>query len=289
MPRVEYSKDQPERFLRSVENSEMKIKEISEKLIFLLNSIGGVNPDLIEEIKRKIWECLETREKSDQEIAAENIRTSYKSLNALHNDYKEKFNKIESSMPDEVEQYCNSFKEKIEWVYDIDKMIEKLDDLIAYWDLKINNDNSGKEITLNLLDYDIKILNLWNYNNNGYNITTKNNEIDSVNNHFEIDRDGMLKISSHCSEWRKVATQTDMQNILRTLTSHYWLKSGVNWDIHDEDIAFFMLMTQSDWEFLLKKDKIFGKDRVLKCYSKFRWFKDILENATGQIILVRKK
>ena len=65
--------------------------------------------------------------------------------------------------------------------------------------------------------------------------------------------------------------------------NYLYMKPGRNWDNHDEDIAFFMLMTQCVGEFLL------NNDRVLKCYYDFRWFRNMRDGATGQLILVKRK
>ena len=182
-----------------------------------------------------------------------------------------------------------NFRNNIEWVSDIDSLINRLKNLISMHVLKINSDQTWKEILLDDLDYEIKILNLWNYSNKEYYTIIRNSSINPEISNYETDKDGMNKISSHCSEWRKVATQTDIQKILKSLVANYSLKSGREWAIHDEDIAFFMLMTQSDGEFLLKKDNLLGKNRVFKCYTIFRGFKDMKDDGTGQIILIRKK
>lgn len=294
MPQVEYSKDQPELFLKWIENQEKQIQNASDKLVDLLTSMGGVDEKLIEDIKAKVWECLNTRKKSLQEVDAERIRIANNTLDTLHKQYKESYNYTEETekpqeTPSNIERFCENFRDNIEWVSDIDSLINRLKNLISTHVLKINSDQTWKEILLDGLDYEIKILNLWNYSNKEYYITIRNSSINPETSNYETDKDGMNKISSHCSEWRKVATQTDIQKILKNLVANYSLKSGREWDIHDEDIAFFMLMTQSDGEFLLKKDNLLGKNRVFKCYTIFRGFKDMKDDGTGQIILIRKK
>ena len=299
MTKVDYSKDQPERFLRWIENQEKQIRNISNQLVDLLSGIGGVDESMIEDIKAKVIECLQTRKKSEQELDAEKIRETYNELNSLHNQYKNSYNKPEEQLDEkldenqkiskEIDEFCENFKNNIEWVTNTDTLINRLKNLIEMNELKINKDSTWKEIYLSCLDYEIKILNLWNYPEKEYNITPRNSNIDPDITNYETDKNGMNKISSHCAEWRKVATQTDIQNILKRLVAMYSLRAGREWSIHDEDIAFFMLMTQSDWEFLLKKDNLLGKNKVLKMYPKYRWFKDMKDDWTGQIILIRKK
>lgn len=301
MPQVDYSEIQPELFLKWIENQEKQIQDASDKLAGLLAAIGGVDEKLIEEIKSKVWECLQTREKSSQEVDAEKIRDAYATLDTLHKQYKESYEKIEETTEEknieeptehkdiEINKFCEKFKSNIKWVTNTDTLINRLKDLIQINELRINKDSTWKEIYLDCLDHEIKILNLWNYSEKEYNITLRNSGIDSDITNYETDKNGMNKISSHCSEWRKVATQTDIQDILKRLIAMYSLKAGREWSVHDEDIAFFMLMTQSDGEFLLKKDNILGKNRVLKMYPDFRWFKDMKDDWTGQIILIRKK
>ena len=292
MPQVDYSEIQPELFLKWIENQEKQIQDASDNLVKLLTAIGGVDEKLIEEIKSKVWECLQTREKSSQEVDAEKIRDAHNTLNTLNKQYKDSYNTIEEPAKEEdieINKFCENFKNNIEWVTNTDTLINRLKNLIEMNELKINKDSTWKEIYLSCLDYEIKILNLWNYPEKEYNITPRNSNIDPDITNYETDKNGMNKISSHCAEWRKVATQTDIQNILKRLVAMYSLKAGREWSIHDEDIAFFMLMTQSDWEFLLKKDNLLGKNRVLKMYPKYRWFKDMKDDWTGQIILIRKK
>ena len=291
MPQVDYSEIQPELFLKWIENQEKQIQDASDNLVKLLTVIGGVDEKLIEEIKSKVWECLQTREKSSQEVDAEKIRDAHNTLNTLNKQYKDSYNTIEEPAKEDIEinKFCENFKNNIEWVTNTDTLINRLKNLIEMNELKINKDSTWKEIYLSCLDYEIKILNLWNYPEKEYNITPRNSNIDPDITNYETDKNGMNKISSHCAEWRKVATQTDIQNILKRLVAMYLLRAGREWSIHDEDIAFFMLMTQSDWEFLLKKDNLLGKNRVLKMYPKYRWFKDMKDDWTGQIILIRKK
>ena len=292
MPQVDYSEIQPELFLKWIENQEKQIQDASNNLVKLLTAIGGVDEKLIEEIKSKVWECLQTREKSSQEVDAEKIRDAHNTLNTLNKQYKDSYNTIEEPAKEEdieINKFCENFKNNIEWVTNTDTLINRLKNLIEMNELKINKDSTWKEIYLSCLDYEIKILNLWNYPEKEYNITPRNSNIDPDITNYETDKNGMNKISNHCSEWRKVATQTDIQNILKRLVAMYSLRAGREWSIHDEDIAFFMLMTQSDWEFLLKKDNLLGKNRVLKMYPKYRWFKDMKDDWTGQIILIRKK
>lgn len=292
MPQVDYSEIQPELFLKWIENQEKQIQDASDNLVKLLTVIGGVDEKLIEEIKSKVWECLQTREKSSQEVDAEKIRDAHNTLNTLNKQYKDSYNTIEEPAKEEnieINKFCENFKNNIEWVTNTDTLINRLKNLIEMNELKINKDSTWKEIYLSCLDYEIKILNLWNYPEKEYNITPRNSNIDPDITNYETDKNGMNKISSHCAEWRKVATQTDIQNILKRLVAMYSLRAGREWSIHDEDIAFFMLMTQSDWEFLLKKDNLLGKNRVLKMYPKYRWFKDMKDDWTGQIILIRKK
>lgn len=292
MPQVDYSEIQPELFLKWIENQEKQIQDASDNLVKLLTAIGGVDEKLIEEIKSKVWECLQTREKSSQEVDAEKIRDAHNTLNTLNKQYKDSYNTIEEPAKEEdieINKFCENFKNNIEWVTNTDTLINRLKNLIEMNELKINKDSTWKEIYLSCLDYEIKILNLWNYPEKEYNITPRNSNIDPDITNYETDKNGMNKISNHCSEWRKVATQTDIQNILKRLVAMYSLRAGREWSIHDEDIAFFMLMTQSDWEFLLKKDNLLGKNRVLKMYPKYRWFKDMKDDWTGQIILIRKK
>lgn len=292
MPQVDYSEIQPELFLKWIENQEKQIQNASDNLVKLLTTIGGVDEKLIEEIKSKVWECLQTREKSSQEVDAEKIRDAHNTLNTLNKQYKDSYNTIEEPAKEEdieINKFCENFKNNIEWVTNTDTLINRLRNLIEMNELKINKDSTWKEIYLSCLDYEIKILNLWNYPEKEYKITPRNSNIDPDITNYETDKNGMNKISNHCSEWRKVATQTDIQNILKRLVAMYSLRAGREWSIHDEDIAFFMLMTQSDWEFLLKKDNLLGKNRVLKMYPKYRWFKDMKDDWTGQIILIRKK
>ena len=291
MPQVDYSEIQPELFLKWIENQEKQIQDASDNLVKLLTVIGGVDEKLIEEIKSKVWECLQTREKSSQEVDAEKIRDAHNTLNTLNKQYKDSYNTIEEPAKEDIEinKFCENFKNNIEWVTNTDTLINRLKNLIEMNELKINKDSTWKEIYLSCLDYEIKILNLWNYPEKEYNITPRNSNIDPDITNYETDKNGMNKISNHCSEWRKIATQTDIQNILKRLVAMYSLRAGREWSIHDEDIAFFMLMTQSDWEFLLKKDNLLGKNRVLKMYPKYRWFKDMKDDWTGQIILIRKK
>lgn len=278
MPKVDYSKDQPELFLEWIENQKKQIEDANYKLVELLTTIGGVDEKLIEDIRSKVWECLQTRKKSSQEIDAEKIRDTESNETVEDHDVLKEINK-----------FCENFKSNIKWVTNTDTLINRLKDLMQINELRINKDSTWKEIYLDCLNHEIKILNLWNYSEKEYNITSRNSSIDPNITNYETDKNGMNKISSHCAEWRKVATQTDIQNILKKLAAMYSLKAGREWSVHDEDIAFFMLMTQSDGEFLLKKDNILGKNRVLKMYSDFRWFKDMKDDWTGQIILIRKK
>ena len=97
MPQVDYSEIQPELFLKWIENQEKQIQDASDNLVKLLTAIGGVDEKLIEEIKSKVWECLQTREKSSQEVDAEKIRDAYATLDTLHKQYKKSYEKIEET------------------------------------------------------------------------------------------------------------------------------------------------------------------------------------------------
>ena len=285
----------------STYKTEKIIKNINDTTIRLTNSlrgIGGVDENLINKIEEIVSQCLQTRKESEQKNAAEKIRNTEDIPTAQQTELKEEYHEeIEYKIPEEIEQYCKNFKEKIEWISDVNIMVNRLKDFLKQQHLTIKNDNTGNKIILNNnlsnnLGYDIKILNLWNYNNNkkyNYNITTKDNEITPAKNHFETDRNSMLKIPIHRSEWRKIPTQRDIKNILKNITWHYRYKGGVNWNNHDENIAFFMLIIQSEWKFLLKKDNLFEKNMIFECSKNFRWFKEMLKSSTGQIMLVRKK
>ena len=187
-----------------------------------------------------------------------------------------------------LDQYCNSFSCKIKGVSNVDVMINLFKKLLKENKIKITPDEEWIYIDLDVLNKEIRIINLWSYDGGKYkrNERQRNINDDMV---YETNKNGMIEISNHYNQWREVATQTDIQNILNALTRHHFFKSGKEWDIHDEDIAFFMLITQSDGEFLLKSDKPWGNARVLKCYDNFRWFRDMKENWTWQIILIRKK
>ena len=267
-----------EQFLEEIEKQEQDINDACKQLVDALKNIGGIDGDLIEEIQRNVKKCLETREPSEQEKAARKI------VEACN----KKASPESHGLLEEINNFCEKFRANIEWVTNVDALINLLKDLIKRNKLKINPNQTWKEILLDCLDYEIKILNLWN-NSDKCKLTLKKGWINSEDIIYETNKEGMKNISSHCSEWRKVATQKDIEKILNTLIANYSLKAGKKWDIHDEEIAFFMLMTQSDGEFLLKKDKLLGKDRVLKMYPKFRWFRDMMDNWTGQIILIRKK
>lgn len=281
MSQPEYSKNQLENLLELINNQEKQILDASSYLVNLLESMDGIDKNLIEEIKLKVSQCLSTRKFSEQEID----KITNTTLDRSDTEKLEKVQKI----PSDIKIFCENFKNNIKWVKDIDTLINYLKNLIKENTLKINQDPTWKEIYLSCLDYEIKILNLWNYNEKKYNITTRNSSINPDIKKHETDITGMNNIWNHCSEWRKIPTEKDIQNILKNLATTYSLKAGREWSIHDEDIAFFMLITQSDWEFLLKKDKISGENRVLKMYHDFRWFKDLKKNWTGQIILIRKK
>ena len=293
MPKVDYSKDQPERFLRWIENQEKQIKDVSNQLVGLLSTIWGVDESMIEDIKSKVSKCLQTRKKSEQELDAEKIRWTYDELNSLHDQYKKSYNKSGEQLDEnpkitkEIKEFCTHFKRGILWVSDKDYMVDLLKHLIETGQLEIV-DYLWKRISLDCLNYDIHILDL-----RPHTLLTpelKAWDLNPAIEHLETDKKGMIRMSEfYGADWRRVPSQSDVQNILKSLSDNYPLISGRQWDIHDEDIAFFMLMTQSDGEFLLKKDRPLWKNRVFKCYHDFRWFKDMRFNSTGQIMLVREK
>lgn len=298
MPKVDYSKDQPERFLRWIENQEKQIKDVSNQLVDLLSNIGGVDESMIEDIKAKVGKCLQTRKRSEQELDAKKIRETFDELESLHNQYKDSYNKPKEQLDEnqkisqEINEFCENFKRRIEWISDIDRMIILMKSLLENNELVIKPNDTWKEIMLDCLDYEIKILDIWSCSDEyrfSEKLLSRQSVMNPKNIYKETDKEWMDKISSNCSQWRKVPSQKDIQNILKSLSDNYSLISGRQWDIHDEDIAFFMLMTQSDGEFLLKKDRPLWKNRVLKCYHDFRWFKDMRFNSTGQIMLVREK
>lgn len=181
-----------------------------------------------------------------------------------------------------LEKWVNSFRSKIEWVSDSNKdmMISLLNRLVKEKRLKIITDKTWRYIDFDILDYKIHVLDVWNYKNIIKSTRRKATSYEAD----ETNKDGMMTMSKDNDTWWDVANETVMKSILGKLTENYsYMKPGRNWDNHDEDIAFFMLMTQCVGEFLL------NNDRVLKCYYDFRWFRDMRDNATGQLILVKKR
>lgn len=232
-----------------------------------LFQIMWASPEKCEEIKNYLLTCL-------AEVRDDRVN----SIEPVNEDRTTVNNNIDQGK----EIYHNNFKENIKWIRNPDKMIRLLEELEKNWKLTTTKKSYWRIISLDCLDYKIIIRNLWDVNFKSYNITKRENRTDfSGQNTFETNKRGMMKISNEFSKWR-VASKKDIQNILRTLSKKYSLKSGKQFDIHDEDIAFFMLITECYGDFLLK-------DSVFKCYDNFRWFKEIRNDWTGQIILLMKK
>ena len=199
-----------------------------------------------------------------------------------------------------IEKYCNWFKSKVQWISNIDGMISKFKNLMYRGWLIITSDGVwGRHCKLDWLNHEIGVLNLWTYRNSSNWKVSKNpgGKTDFINDYiYETNLDGMKKISSHLDDadglikdyyyWRRIPDSYEIKEILRKLKSEY---SDVVINInkangyHDEDIAFFMLLTQCYGEFILKNDQ------VLKCYDNFRWLKKAKDTSTGQILIIKNK
>ena len=186
-----------------------------------------------------------------------------------------------------VESWGNTFRYKIKWISDAheDTMTTLLNTLIKENRLKITSDETWRDIDFDILDYKIKVLNLVSYRGNwNKKMIMRKRSVSPTTVKLETNKDGMEILSNNYGSWWDVADESDIKNILRTLTEKYpFMKPGRNGEAHDEDIAFFMLMTQCLGEFLLKNK------RVLKCYYDFRWFRDLRDGGMGQIILLKKR
>ena len=240
---------------------ELIAKEELEAIINLFQNMWA-SPEKCEQVKNYLLTCL---------AEVRDARTNYTDVTTAN-----------SNINQGEETYHSNFKENIKWIRNPDKMISLLENLKKAGKLITTKKSYWRLVSLDCLDYKIIILNLWNIKAKKYNITKRENRTDFTDsNTFETNKLGMMKISNNYSNW-KVASKKDIQNILRTLSNEYALKAGKQWDIHDEDIAFFMLITECYGDFLLK-------DSVLKCYDNFRWFKEIRKDWTGQIIILIKK
>lgn len=279
---MEWWKNIDKTYPKGIEEQKNSMDSITDSLMTVFHNLG-IGKDKSNSIR-----STQNQPKSNEEI-----KTSEKKEPITPKKDKETYNEDVFKTTKSIEKWCEYFKTKIEWVSNIDWMINLLKNLIETKKLDVKFIDTWREIILDCLNYKIKILNLWNSENKinfwSYNISTRNSHINHSAIIYETDEKGLEKISNKRIQWWKVASQKDIQDILKSLAKNYNLIAGKKWKAHDEDIAFFMLMTQCDGEFLLQKDKLLGKNRVLKQYHDFRWFKDLKEHWTGQIILIRKK
>lgn len=230
----------------------------------LLKDLEDITPEQIEAVEIEIWEA----EKAEEVDAQKQYEIENNSL----------------------KDYQNKFLYVMDWVPNKSSMVSHFNKLLKTNALKINTDKMWRHIDLDCLDYEIRVLNLWNWNydNPDYNVKMRNSSnTDFINKcTFETNLDGLYKILETNQNWWIIPDENDIKWILKKLKAQYpdiISNSNKTSTSHDEDIAFFMLLTQCYWEFLLRDVK------ALKCYDKFRWIKMLKENGTGQVMLFRKR